>query len=84
MICLGTVIYAVLSWYSFLSLFYYFCFCSLALKRYLDCVMPGEYGTAKSPFFCFKKNYWKSLFKHPRGQHAMDDNDDKEIESGMY
>ncbi|KAI4454722.1 atp-binding cassette transporter subfamily a abca [Holotrichia oblita] len=36
------------------------------LAYYLDCVIPSEHGTKKSPFFCFKPSYWCPK-KHPHG-----------------
>ncbi|KAK9754118.1 ABC transporter [Popillia japonica] len=36
------------------------------LAYYLDCVIPSEHGTKRSPFFCFKPSYWCPK-KHPRG-----------------
>ena len=84
MICLDTILYAVLSWYALVLCFVFYIFVRIVLKvcRYLDAVMPGEYGTAKSPTFCFRPCYWKSLLRTPRGQHSMMD-DDKEVAGGM-
>ena len=55
-------------------------YCFLTIDRYLDEVMPGEYGTAKSPIFCFRPCYWRSLFRTPRGHHSMTNDEEKETE----
>lgn len=31
------------------------------LAIYLDNVIPGEFGRAKSPFFCFMPSYWSGI-----------------------
>ncbi|XP_023723147.1 ATP-binding cassette sub-family A member 5 isoform X3 [Cryptotermes secundus] len=36
------------------------------LAYYLDCVIPSEYGTKRSPWFCFTPGFWCSRKSAPR------------------
>jgi hypothetical protein len=52
------------------------------LCRYLDLVLPGEYGTAKSPLFCFRPSFWRNMFlSDPREPILSDLNETQDFEN---
>lgn len=42
----------------------------LALAWYLDAVVPGEFGTARHPLFCFSLSFWRGQPSAPPARHT--------------